>query len=280
MQLGWIFRLGPVVALSVLAVLMPVSAVAQSLVSTGESFVNARFLPGIPQDDGTRVSGLRLTLRDGWKTYWRSPGEAGIPPRFDWSESKNLQSAEVLWPRPQVFMSFGMETIGYSGQIVLPIRMTPVDPDRPIDVVGTVDLGVCKEICVLERFTVAETIAPETPSIGTRQIKNAVEQVPPAALDAGLVRAECVISGAGATRNLTVGLVFDRQLIAPMVLFEGTEHAWINKAQTFAGPEKIRATAIVHMATDSGWFDRSGLRMTVLAEGFSADVVGCMAPKG
>jgi len=255
-------------------------ATGQALVSTGESFVDARFLPGIPEDGGSRISGLRLTLKNGWKTYWRSPGEAGIPPQFDWSASQNLRSAEVLWPRPEVYMSFGMETIGYSDQVVLPIRMTPINLELPMQVAGTVDLGVCKEICVLERFKVAETILPDTPSIGTRQIKNAVALVPPAATEVGLIRAECAIKGAGETRDLHVGLFFDHTLETPQVLFESTEHAWINKSKTFAEPGQIRATAKVHMASESGWFDRGSLRMTVLADGFSADILGCTAPQG
>lgn len=267
-------------AAAALATLAAAPAGAQALVSTGESFVDARFMPGIPQEDGARISGLRLTLKDGWKTYWRSPGEAGIPPRFDWSASQNLRSVEVMWPRPEVYMSFGMETIGYSDQVVLPIRITPIDPQMPLQVAGTVDLGVCKEICVLERFTVAETIMPDTPSIGTRQIKNAVAQVPPAAAEVGLIRAECVIRGAGTSRELNVGLFFEQSLEAPRVLFESTEHAWINKSETHPGPDQIRATAKVNMSSDAAWFDRGSLRMTVLADGFAADIQGCSAPQG
>ncbi|MEM7060025.1 MAG: protein-disulfide reductase DsbD domain-containing protein [Pseudomonadota bacterium] len=279
MRTRWAHTFGISLGFSALAALAsPVAA--QSLVSTGESFVNARFLPGIPEESGARISGLRLSLKDGWKTYWRSPGEAGIPPRFDWSESENVKSAEVLWPRPKVYMSFGMETIGYSDQVVLPIRMTPVDPNLPMHVSGTVDMGVCREICVLERFTVSETIMPDTPSIGTRQITHAVAQVPPAATEVGLISAECAIVGAGETRDLNVGLVFKETLETPVVLFEGTEHAWINKAKTYSELGQIRATAKVHMASESGWFDRGTLRMTVLADGFSAEIHGCTAPAG
>lgn len=255
-------------------------AEAQALVSTGESFVSARFLPGIPETDGRRTAGLRLTLENGWKTYWRSPGEAGIPPRFDWSASQNLHSAEVLWPRPTIYMSFGMETIGYSEQVILPIKLTPIDPSQPIQIAATVDLGVCRELCVLERFSFADTILPETPSIGTSQIKTAMSRVPPPATDVGLIRAECTLSGTGATRDLNVGLVFEQPLEQPVVLFESTEHVWINQAKTVQQPDQIRAAAKLSLTSASAWFDRGSLRMTLLAKDFSADIRGCTAPQG
>ena len=177
-------------------------------------------------------------------------------------------------------MSFGMETIGYSDQVVLPIRLTPINPSQPMQVAGTIDLGVCKEICVLERLTVAETILPETPSIGTRQINNAVAAVPPLGGDVGLVRAECAIDGTGETRDLAVGLVFEQLLVNPVVVFEGTERAWINKAKTRSEPGIVRATAKLHLASAAGWVDRASLRMTVLADGFAAEIRGCTAPAG
>ena len=102
-----------VVALSAAAAAPGIGA-AQSVVSTGQSFVSGRIIPGSRQDDGSRLAGLRLTLARGWKTYWRSPGEAGVPPSFDWSRSENVAGVEVLWPRPKFFDSFGLTTIGYA----------------------------------------------------------------------------------------------------------------------------------------------------------------------
>ena len=107
----------------------PALSGAQQIVSTGQSFVTGRLIPGTKQEDGSRLAGLRLSMEPGWKTYWRSPGEAGIPPRFDWSASANVDSVEVLWPRPQVFTSFGLRTIGYSNQGCI---AAPRDTERSI----------------------------------------------------------------------------------------------------------------------------------------------------
>jgi len=250
---------------------------AQAIVSTGESFVSARMLPGERTGPGERLAGLRLSLKPGWKTYWRSPGEAGVPPDFDWSGSLNVKSVEVLWPRPEVFISFGMQTIGYSDEVVLPLRVIAENPDEPMLLKAEVDLGVCKDICILERISLAERIAPGAPDIGAAQIRRALARVPPLGSAAGLTRSECRLSGTGTTRTLTVDLAFDRPLAAPVVLLEAPGDYWISDAETVARPEAIETTASLTM-TGAGWFDRSKLRMTVLADGFAADVQGCQAP--
>ena len=78
------------------------------------------------QSDGQSAEELRLglqfSLEPGWKIYWRTPGAAGIPPVLDWSGSDNLSSAEMRWPAPRRFTLFGLDTFGYSGEVVLPIH--------------------------------------------------------------------------------------------------------------------------------------------------------------
>jgi len=118
-------RVLQVAAAAVFCLAAAATAMAQAIVSTGESFVSARMLPGERTGPGERLAGLRLSLKPGWKTYWRSPGEAGVPPDFDWSGSLNVKSVEVLWPRPRPFESFGLETLGYAERVVFPLRLEP-----------------------------------------------------------------------------------------------------------------------------------------------------------
>lgn len=75
--------------------------------------VDAQLLTGWHRNDGTHMAGLMLTLTPGWKTYWRAPGDSGIPPVFSWDGSKNLDDVTVLYPVPQVFHDGGGRTIGY-----------------------------------------------------------------------------------------------------------------------------------------------------------------------
>jgi len=94
------------------------------------------------------VGGLEIELDHGWKTYWRLPGDAGIPPQFDWSKSKNLKSVEVLWPAPHRFIDKGGETIGYKDRVVFPLRIVPENPDQPVELNLSLFFGVCQDICI------------------------------------------------------------------------------------------------------------------------------------
>jgi DsbC/DsbD-like thiol-disulfide interchange protein len=94
------------------------------------------------------IGGLAIELDEGWKTYWRLPGDAGIPPQFDWSKSKNLKSVEVLWPAPHRFNDKGGETIGYKDRVVFPLRIVPENPDQPVELNLSLFFGVCQDICI------------------------------------------------------------------------------------------------------------------------------------
>jgi suppressor for copper-sensitivity B len=93
--------------------------------------------------------GLEFQLDPGWKTYWRAPGEGGLPPRFDWSSSANLESVAVAWPAPRRFAIGGMESVGYSNHVILPIAATLTRPGEPLAARLSLQYAVCREICML-----------------------------------------------------------------------------------------------------------------------------------
>ncbi len=113
---------------------------------------------------GASLVGIEIELPEGWKTYWRTPGEAGgVPPAFDWSGSKNLASAQVLYPAPKRFSDSSGDTVGYKGTIVLPVRLKAEDPAKPIEVQLGIDYGVCKDICIPAQAKLELTLPPGTP---------------------------------------------------------------------------------------------------------------------
>ncbi|MGB8182838.1 MAG: protein-disulfide reductase DsbD domain-containing protein, partial [Stellaceae bacterium] len=71
----------------------------------------------------TQTLGLEFRMAPGWHIYWRSPGDAGYPPHLGWTGSANLAHADILWPAPQRFSVLGLETMGYSDAVVLPIAV-------------------------------------------------------------------------------------------------------------------------------------------------------------
>src|SRR6202140_4870955 len=67
------------------------------------------------------LGGIGFQLQPGWKTYWRTPGDSGVPPRFDFSKSDNVEAVTVLWPGPMKLEDgAGGTSVGYPTQAVLP----------------------------------------------------------------------------------------------------------------------------------------------------------------
>ena len=92
--------------------------------------------------------GLQFRLEPGWKIYWRSPGDAGVPPVLRWTGSENLATAEVRWPAPHRFNLYGLDTFGYSDEVVLPIRLAPAAPGQPVRLKLALSYGICKDVCI------------------------------------------------------------------------------------------------------------------------------------
>ncbi|MGZ3285299.1 MAG: protein-disulfide reductase DsbD domain-containing protein [Xanthobacteraceae bacterium] len=93
-------------------------------------------------------AGLEIRLKPGWHTYWRYPGDAGVPPRFDFAGSQNVKAVEVLWPAPQRIPEEGMVAIGYTGDVMLPLAIVPQDVSKPVLLHLKLDYAVCEKLCV------------------------------------------------------------------------------------------------------------------------------------
>ncbi len=94
-------------------------------------------------------AGIEIRLDPGWKTYWRYPGDTGIPPTFDFSGSQNVKSAAVQWPAPEQFSDgAGGHSIGYVGDIILPLKVTPTDATHPSTLHVKFNYAVCGTLCV------------------------------------------------------------------------------------------------------------------------------------
>ncbi len=105
-----------------------------------------------------RLAGLEMALDPGFKTYWRNPGESGLPPRLDWSASDNVAGVTILWPAPTRVEDGGGVAYVYSHEIVLPVLVTPRIPSRPVRLALSVDYGICREICIPVHAEVARDL--------------------------------------------------------------------------------------------------------------------------
>jgi DsbC/DsbD-like thiol-disulfide interchange protein len=95
------------------------------------------------------LGGIAFDLQPGWKTYWRTPGDSGVPPRFDFSKSENVEAVTVLWPAPTKFDDgAGGHSMGYQKQIVLPLRIVAKNPDKPVTLRAEINYAVCEKLCI------------------------------------------------------------------------------------------------------------------------------------
>src|ERR1700723_4091034 len=95
------------------------------------------------------LGGIAMQLESGWKTYWRTPGDSGVPPHFDFSKSENIEAVTVLWPAPTKFGDgAGGHSLGYHDQIVLPLRIVAKNTDKPVTLRAAVNYAVCDKLCV------------------------------------------------------------------------------------------------------------------------------------
>ena len=99
-------------------------------------------------DDAVLRAGIEVKLRPGWKTYWRYPGDSGVPPHFDFSDSENLKKADVFYPAPHLFTDETGQSLGYKDTVIFPVVVLPQQSGKPVRLRVKVDYAVCEKLCV------------------------------------------------------------------------------------------------------------------------------------
>src|SRR5690348_11497055 len=114
----------------------------------GDAHASARLIAGSRSDDAMVRAGIEIRLAPGWKTYWRYPGDSGVPPRFDFAGSENVKSIEIAWPAPHRFIDESGTTIGYKDDVIFPLHIVPQDAAKPALLRLKADYAVCEKICI------------------------------------------------------------------------------------------------------------------------------------
>lgn len=128
-------------------------------------------------DKTSLYAGVDVAMPGGWKTYWRTPGDAGgVPPDFDWKGSDNLASATVLYPAPHRIHDKAGDVVGYKNAVLFPVLVTPKDPSKPVTLQGKVQYGICKDICIPAEADLQLVIPPD---VGTSaELNESLARVP------------------------------------------------------------------------------------------------------
>ncbi len=134
---------------------------------------------GTPGASPRLIAGIEIVMADGWKTYWRSPGDAGgIPPNFDWAGSENLASAQVLYPAPSRLSDASGDSVGYKKSVVFPIEVTAKDRTKPVTLTVALEFGVCREICVPAEAKLSLSLAAQPMEPAPAALTSALDSVP------------------------------------------------------------------------------------------------------
>jgi DsbC/DsbD-like thiol-disulfide interchange protein len=124
------------------------------------------------------LGGVAFKLSPGWKTYWRTPGDSGVPPRFDFSKSDNVEAVTILWPAPMKFEDgAGGFSLGYKNDVLLPLRIVAKNADKPVTLRAEISYAVCEKLCVPVEASVELPIA-SVASTQDSALSTALETVP------------------------------------------------------------------------------------------------------
>ena len=187
-----------------------------------------RLIAGGIAANGTLKAGIEIRLEPDYKTYWRTPGESGVPPLIDFKGSVNVASADVDFPMPHIYDEPGGKTLGYKDHVVLPVHVKATDPSRPVTLAVKVDYGVCAKICIPAEGAARLTLPAKASSEGESILKESEAKVP-------------VKTGIGAPGELRV------LSVAAPVTFEG-HPAFEVMAESAAAAEMLAE------ATPSDWY--------------------------
>ena len=240
--------------------------------------VSVDILQGWQLAEGRRVAAIKLSLEDGWKTYWRAPGDSGIPPVFHWKDARNIGQMQIVWPQPKVFFDSGVRSIGYKKQLVIPLYIAPKRDGKPIHLKGSMDIGICSDICAPYTLKFDEKLE-DVGSIPTPEIASALASVPFSASEAGVKSVTCRLT------PTDDGMQIEMRVIVPSaggreetVIEAGQDTIWISEpVTTRSGDQLLAVSQIFHSAGHAFSVNRSDLRITIIGSNHAIDIHGCSA---
>lgn len=240
----------------------------------------ARLIMGAMGNDGHYQGGFEVELEEGWKTYWRQPGENGIPPLFDVKNSSNLKDFKVLWPAPELFKDGTGKGIGYKKRVLLPFTVKPEDVDQTIDFNLSIFFGVCAEICVPADVEFSSLLSRSKPESANRGLIQEAISLVPVSHDSlgkslGLQVKTAELSIEGTKEYVDLGLKLGKSVESLVVLVEGPKDWYFEPMKIPMSDSgdvdayEIRVP-LYRIIKDSLKGDEA-LRLTIIADGEALD---------
>jgi len=239
--------------------------------------IQVDLLAGWQASPEEHIAAIRFRIRPGWHTYWRAPGAAGIPPSFDWSGSSNLRAIDILWPKPESLTLGGLQSLVYTGQAILPLRVSPEHIGRDVRLRATINLGVCAQVCVPVTLSLKGRLSTASDR-RVPMITAALKSVPISAAAAGLRSAICRTQPRSDGLHLSValtlpGIVGGTEIVS---IEAANPDIWVGDITSRRKGGVLEASANLYPPDGQPFaLDRSGLRITVIGKRRAVDIKGC-----
>jgi hypothetical protein len=233
---------------------------------------------GWRQSDDIHIAAINIKLEDGWKTYWRVPGIGGIAPILNWEKSKNIKNISQIWPTPNIYNEYGLQTIGYKDELLLPLQIQPIDKKQPIHLSITIDFGICSDVCVPIQTSVEERL-PERTSIGKKNILDTLEKAILSGNKSPFKIVKCniiPIKDGFEVNAFFEGLAsFDKDTLG-VVEYPVKQNGWINQKASLISSNQLSVHAIVYNKSIH-FIDRSDLTLTIFTKNKAFEFDGCIS---
>lgn len=179
----------------------------------------------VARDGAELLGGLHIRLEAGWKTYWRSPGDTGLPAVIDWTGSENVSAPRLTWPLPKRIEISGFQNLVYEDEVVLPLKLSARDAAKSVTLKAAVDYAVCKEVCVPLQANLSITLSPSASSNAAeaaqaKLIRRHAARVPAIGSTEGLSISEIGLHSSNEGEFLEVTLIGDGPLTSPGMIVE------------------------------------------------------------
>ncbi len=226
-------------------------------------------------ENGEHMAGISITMLPGWKTYWRAPGDGGIPTTLTWRGSKNLKSAKILWPRPEVFRTYGLRSLGYTDAVVLPVVIA-THSNAPVRINAQMHFGVCEEICLPVALKLSGTL-PSASKQKDPEILAALQTRPLSAKQGKVRSATCAFQPKDDGIALAVQIELPPLSGRAEVLSvePGHDKIWVSEPKSKRSGNVFKAAALMVPQAAGVPISRKNLRFTLISTKSSVEIFGC-----
>ena len=277
-------RIGLILPLFCLATLMflipgyvSTSELEQESVIYEEIYGRISIIDDVIHEDKTIIIGLKINLKEGWKTYWRHSGTTGLPTVINIEKIPDMEDFEILWPKPEVQESDGNISLIYKNELVIPILINLNNKNLPYLFRLNADFGVCKNICIPVKKYLTFEIKNSKISSRKDALENALNKLPKSSSDSNLGNLSCSLNTDVERSFLKFSAKLSDSFFESWSILEyGTDMIALLKTKKHISDQKLFfETAIDRSQNKRLFIDKSKFKLTIISKDKSLLFLGC-----